>query len=135
MSRLTYKVINALAAFGVCIGALFKIQHYPMASVLLIGGLVMQVIGYLITPAKYRSLNPFTVLRNPNAIVQIMHGMSLALIIIGVLFKIQHYPGAGVLMIVGWCTLAITLIAKVFLVASKAKHIDISNFGKDFDDE
>ena len=35
------------------------------------------------------------------------YGMGAAVVIIGALFKIQHYPGAGVLLIIGLCTEAL----------------------------
>ena len=36
---LTKKAILALGVFGMCYGILFKVQHYPGATVLLIVGL------------------------------------------------------------------------------------------------
>ena len=35
------------------------------------------------------------------------YGMGAAVVIIGALFKIQHYPGAGILLIIGLCTEAL----------------------------
>ncbi len=92
-----YKLFNALAAMGICFGALFKIQHYPGASVLLLSGLFLRIVGYLITPKEIRSLNPLTSITNQNTFVQITNGISIALILVGALFKIQHYPGASIM--------------------------------------
>ena len=35
------------------------------------------------------------------------YGMGAAVVIIGALFKIQHYPGAGILLVIGLCTEAL----------------------------
>ena len=130
-----YKLINSLAAFGICMGAMFKIQHYPMASILLIGGLVLQIVGYFVSPAKNKTMNPFTAVRHPNLGLQIAHSFSVAFIILGALFKVQHYPGASIFMIIGWSSLAVTLIVKVYVPPKEPEDIDISNFGKGIDDE
>ncbi len=125
-----YKLFNALAAMGICFGALFKIQHYPGASVLLLSGLFLRVVGYLITPKEIRSLNPLTSITNQNTFVQITNGISIALILVGVLFKIQHYPGASIMTIFGWFLLTISLVVKAFINNPPKEDIDISEFGK-----
>lgn len=40
-------------------------------------------------------------------VMNFSYGMGAAVVIIGALFKIQHYPGAGILLIIGLCTEAL----------------------------
>lgn len=125
-----YKLVNALAIFGIGFGALFKIQHYPGGSALLLLGIISQIVGYFITPKQIRTFNPFFAVNHPNTLLQITHGISVAIIILGTLFKVQHYPGSSILMISGWFLLTITLIIKALTNKIPEDEIDISDFGK-----
>jgi gliding motility-associated protein GldL len=47
------------------------------------------------------------------------YGMGAAVVIIGALFKIQHYPGAGILLIIGLCTEALIFGLSAFEAPEK----------------
>ena len=49
-----------------------------------------------------------------------LYGWGASLVILGALFKIQHYPGAGVMLMLGMCTEAIIF----FFSAFEPLHVD-----------
>ncbi len=55
-------------------------------------------------------------------IAPIITGLGAAVVILGALFKIQHYPGAGVMLIVGLGTEALLFV--MFAFAPKDAHYD-----------
>ena len=57
-----------------------------------------------------------------NDIAPIITGLGAAVVILGALFKIQHYPGAGVMLIVGLGTEALLFV--MFAFAPKEAHYD-----------
>lgn len=43
-----------------------------------------------------------------------LYGWGASLVILGALFKIQHYPGAGVMLMLGMCTEAVIFFFSAF---------------------
>ena len=118
------KFVNSFAIFGICYGLLFKVQHYPGASSLLIFGGVMLVLGFIIKRDSFFG--------QKSAVFIVLQSLSVILILVGFLFKVQHYPGASVMTILGWNIMAVSLIIEMILRTRKSK-IDISEFGKNND--
>jgi hypothetical protein len=79
-------------------GILFKIMHWPASGILItmgIGLIILLVLPYyLIT--NYRKQE-----EKKNSIYPIVGYITLALILAGALFKIMHWPGAGMMIEVG----------------------------------
>ncbi len=115
------KFVNSFAIFGLCYGLLFKVQHYPGGSSLLILGGLMFVLGFCINRDSF--------LGQKSSIFIVLQSLSVMLILVGFLFKVQHYPGASMMTILGWNMLAVSLIIEVILSTRKSK-VDISEFGK-----
>ena len=102
--------LNILAAIGgiaLMMGILFKIQHWPGASVLLGSGWTILLIIFLplwlIIYARESKNKNRTLIYSIGVFGVIIFELST-------LFKIQHWPGSGIMMMVG----AILLVA-VFL--------------------
>lgn len=83
-------IIGILSALSVISGVLFKINHFPYASILLTSGLVL--ISLLVFPAmayfESRNLNSFVQKLRP-----ISGYLAAILLSIATLFKIMHWPG------------------------------------------
>lgn len=127
------KIILALALFGICYGAVFKIQHYPGASFLLLVGTVALVINIVLSMVWSggggEALKIFSPSYSRNT--QIFIGISGAIICLGILFRIQHYPGASIMNLLGWNMFAISLIIRAFSTPKNKKaKVDISEFGQ-----
>lgn len=79
------------------IGILFKIMHWPGAAILLTLGIVL--ITLVLLPfyfvSNYRKQE-----ENKNPLFPIVGYITLALILAGALFKILHWPGAGIVVYV-----------------------------------
>ena len=127
------KTTLALAAFGICYGILFRTQHYPGSSVLLLSGsclLVSNVIMNLVKPSSIG--NVFHVFKNDySRLLQIVQGLGFAIIILAALFRIQHYPVASILHLLGWNMVTVNLIIRAFSKKQDKRGVDISDFGKD----
>jgi hypothetical protein len=87
------------------------------------------IFGVLSQNEEGNALNIFS--KNYSRTTQISIGIGGAIICLSTLFKIQDYPGAAILALIGWNTLAISLIIRAFSTPKKKKEeIDISQFGK-----
>lgn len=96
------KVLTATGYFSLSfliLGSLFKIQHYPGASLMLLIGSLVFVIGFLPQYLIYRYKNKTSDFEGMEAIA---FTVSMALSSFGLLFKVQHYPGGSVLLIAGF---------------------------------
>jgi hypothetical protein len=87
--------IRSIAIAGYIVGILFKILHWPGASIILVTSAVL-TIGMLALLLN-RKPGPMTVqLRLPAMLIG-----SVIAIITGGLFKTMHWPGANVLLMLG----------------------------------
>lgn len=127
------KIILALAVFGICYGAFFKIQHYPGASFLLLVGSVALMINIVLSMVWRGGggevLKIFS--SSYSRSTQMFIGIGGAVLCLGILFKIQHYPGTVILSFIGWNMFAISLIIRTFSTPKNKKaKVDISEFGQ-----
>lgn len=80
------------------VGAIFKIQHWPGAGFFLVIGITLLSAFYIPFVFIQRMIENKSVL---NVIVNTFALFSLSLIFTGSLFKVQHWPGAGPMLIFG----------------------------------
>ena len=87
-----------LAGIFFLLGILFKVQHWPGAGILLLLSAVISVL--FLIPSMLVSLlrDPENKTKRP---VYFIGAASLILYITGFLFKIMHWPGAGLLLLGG----------------------------------
>lgn len=127
------KIILALAVFGICYGVFFKIHHYPGASFLLLVGAVALMINIVLSMVWRggggEALKIFS--SSYSRSTQMFIGIGGAVLCLGILFKIQHYPGTVILSFIGWNMFAISLIIRTFSTPKNKKaKVDISEFGQ-----
>lgn len=125
----------ALAAFGICYGILFKLQHYPGASILLIVGFGFAALNFMLSLSHSSSEGSITSIykNNYGRVVQILQGIGTAIVILGAIFNNQHYPGANILQILGWNLIMVNLVVRAFKQPKDFEEPDISDFGKEQD--
>jgi hypothetical protein len=114
MKKLTL-ISGVVSSIIVLIGVLFKIMHWPGANVALTVGIVIFAVVYaLLLFIDKQKLASTKIQKLSNFFVM------LAMIIIsaGFLFKMQHWPGAGVLVYISNVALFV-LIPIIFINASK----------------
>ncbi len=100
-------IIALIGGIPLLLGVLFKIQHWPGANILLLlGYLVISLVfipSLLISKLKEGKTQKLKT-------AYILGAVSISLYLLGDLFKIMHYPGAGPLLFV-----AAVLLTTVFL--------------------
>jgi len=101
------KILRSIAIAGHLIGILFKTLHWPGANVILLSSGVLAIItlGALL----FRKPGPLMVqLQLPAMLVG-----SVMAVVTGGLFKVMHWPGANILLLLG-----LTTCAAWFLIAA-----------------
>jgi len=97
MKKFIY-IIGIVSANLLLYGALFKVMHWPGASILLV--LAIFTFCFIFLPLSLRSNYLEQEIRN-NKWLYIVTFIVFSVCLIGALFKIMHWPGAGVLLLVG----------------------------------
>ena len=111
-ATLTLGVISSLVFV---IGVLLKWQHWPGAGIALCISILLFAFGY--SPLLMIDRNRFA--QSPHQkMVNIASTIAMIIIAISFLFKVQHWSGAGIGVIIGNITLII-LVSLLFYRASK----------------
>lgn len=76
----------------IILGSIFKMQHWPGASVILIAGVFFFMIAYMPFNLVAQLKKDKSTL---NVILQISFLFTFWLLLTGMLFKVQHWPVAG----------------------------------------
>ncbi len=97
------RVLIGIALFGI----LFKIQHYPGAGIMLVISL-----SCLSMMSLLRTAIPIGTKSKLSKIANTVGSLGGSVAFVGLLFKIQHYPGASVMMMNG-----IILLSAAFIVS------------------
>jgi hypothetical protein len=97
MKNFTY-VFGLSSATLSIVGSFFKSMHWPGAGILLTVGIVM--IAFVFLPLYFiTSYREQPDMKNP--VYAIVGYITLAMLLLGSLFKIMHWPGAGIVLLVG----------------------------------
>lgn len=101
MKKVTFG-FGLTSTFLLLAGTIFKLQHWPGASVMIMLGASMLVLGYLPMILAHK------LKESPKGqnLLHITGFLGLALTTVGVLFKVMHWPGAGITLIGGMGILA-----------------------------
>jgi len=121
MKNLTY-LFGLSAALVAILGAFFKRMHWPGAGILITAGIVFVIFVFL---PLYFVINYREQAEKKNPLYAIVGYLTLASLLAGAIFKIQHWPGAGhiieaglVILIIGFIPL---YVVNVFQRAGKRK--------------
>lgn len=99
------------------VGLVFKYLHWPGGSQILIISLSILAIIYCFGAIYFFSDKT---IKNQNLLLTIFSGFFLAFIPIGVLFKLQYWPGADFSLLLG-IFLAIIIFSITYFLKSKSK--------------
>ena len=102
------------------IGLIFKYLHWPGGGLILVISLSTMAILYC--PGAFYFFSDKTI-KKQNLALSIISGFFLAIIPIGVLFKLQYWPGAQVNLLVGAVTAPIILGVTLFLKSKAADDL------------
>jgi hypothetical protein len=110
------------------LGGLFKIQHLPGAAVMLATGLIGMAVVFLPIYARVKLKEARENKKEINKSMIIGGVISGSLLIIGALFKILHWPGAGIVIIVSWSSVAIFFVPYLVLYQLKRSENQANTF-------
>lgn len=101
MKKVTFG-FGLTSTFLLLAGTIFKLMHWPGASIMVTLGAALLVLAYLpmILTHKLKE-SP-----KGEALLHITGFVGLSMTSVGVLFKIMHWPGAGVMLLGGMAVLA-----------------------------
>lgn len=117
-----------IAGILTIVGTLFKVQHWPGASVLLTIGLAGTALLFLPMHAAYRIRESKEKNIGSNKRIWIGGTVAGVLLILGALFKIMHWPGAGIVIIISWSLVAVILLPLLVLNQLKQEQHRVNNF-------
>ena len=80
----------------ICLGAIFKINHWPGASIMLVIG----IFTLLVLFSPFALLNNFKANEKKGKAFYFISYLTVFVVFTGALFKIMHWPGAGTLLII-----------------------------------
>lgn len=127
MKKIMY-ILGVMAPSLVIIGTLFKIQHWPGANILLVIGLTLLAALYLpvFVTIKIRDTRKKGLAVNtPMYIIGLVAGITF---ILGALFKIMHWPGAGFVLAFSSLFAVLVFIPILVIHALKDKENQLQSF-------
>ena len=110
-------VLGSLGALLLWSGSILKMLHLPYASIILLLGAVITVLGFL-PLFFYTSYKEQT--EKKNFLLPVTSYLTLSFLIIGLLFKVMHWPGAAIALLIGEFLLVL-LFLPLYLVNAYKK--------------
>lgn len=108
----------------VFLGGIFKINHWPGAGIMLTAGMLLLIFGFF----------PFALSSNykaegnrQNLVLYIVTWLTCLVVFGSMLFKIQHWPGAGKLLMIALPFPYVVFLPVFLAVTSRNKSFSINN--------
>jgi len=95
-------ILVFLSGFAFINGTLFKIQHWPFANILLVFGELLTILTLIIGGISYLISRRS---QTGSKILTAVGILGIVLFFLGTLFKLEHWPGATIMLILGAITL------------------------------
>ncbi len=117
-------VTGLMTTAMVFMGGIFKINHWPGAGIMLTVGILLLIFGFL----------PFALISNyraegnrQNLVLYIVTWLTCLVVFGSMLFKIQHWPGAGKMIMIALPFPYVVFLPVFLAVTSKNKSFSINN--------
>ncbi len=109
----TMKISGYISSMLILFGAIFKFQHWPGASMMLVVGVFFLTVLFLplLFILKFKS----TAENNRSIVLSIIAFVSSLLLCIGILFRIMHWPNARIVIITGGVLLILGYLPIYFI--------------------
>jgi hypothetical protein len=117
-------ILGLIAVFLLALGTLFKLNHYPGAAHLLFLGIVLLELVFL----PLALINNYRAEGNSqNKMLYIVTWITAFVIFTSMVFKILHWPYAGILLIVSLPFPYVVFLPVYLITTSKIKNFNIYN--------
>lgn len=117
-------ILGIITAIIICTGVVLKINHWPGAGILITAGSLLLVLGFF--PAAL--INNYKAEGNAqNRILYIVTYLTCFVVFTGMLFKIQHWPYAGIALFIALPFPYVVFLPVFLVVTSKNKNFNIYN--------
>jgi hypothetical protein len=117
-------ILGVIAAIIISTGVILKVNHWPTAGILITAGTLLLVLVFF--PAAL--INNYKAEGNAqNRLLYIVTYITCFVVFTGMLFKIQHWPYAGVGLLIALPFPYIVFLPVFLIVTSKNKNFNIYN--------
>ncbi len=117
-------ILGVITAMIISTGVILKVNHWPAAGILITAGTLILVLIFL--PAAL--INNYKAEGNSqNRLLYIVTYITCFVVFIGMLFKIQHWPYAGIALLIALPFPYIVFLPVFLTVTSKNKNFNIYN--------
>ena len=127
MKKFMY-ILGTIAPSLMIVGAIFKLQHWPGASVLIVLGSFLLGAIYLPVFAMVSMRDTRKKEKRVNKTLYVTGVITGFIFITGVLFKIMHWPGAGIALTLSVLLIVVLFIPVLVVHALKDKENQAQNF-------
>jgi len=117
-------ILGLLTTMMIFTGTLFKINHWPVAGILISIGILMLVFVFL--PLALRN-NYKAEGNSQNLILYIVTWLTCFVVFLGMLFKIMHWPGVRYFLSIALPFPYVIFLPVFLVVTSKNKNFNIYN--------
>ena len=119
-------VLGTLSAFFLSAGSILKLFHIPPATLLLLLGTVIAIFGFfpMFFYTSYKEQ-----LEKKNILLSIIGYLTISFLMIGVLFRLNHWPGATKALLLGELFLLLLFLPLYLVNAYKKVNEAKTNFG------
>lgn len=120
----TYYYPGLLAVLLISAGTVFKVNHFPGAAAMIVTGMLMLVLVFL----------PLALMSNyrvhgsrQNSSLYLVTWLTCAVMFTSMVFKILHWPGAGILVLIALPFPFVVFLPVYLMVTSRIKNFNIFN--------
>lgn len=125
MMKKTMKISGLIAPILLSFGSLFKIQHWPGASVLLVLGFLL--LSFVFLPSAIY-VNYKEVSNRTKKWTHVIGFLGTFFISVGFLFKIQHWPYAGIAITIGILMVCLLFLPMVLINRLKSEYDSVPKY-------
>jgi hypothetical protein len=117
-------ILGLISAIIISTGLIFKVEHWPMAQIFIASGIFIMVVIFL--PAAL--INSYKAEGDKhNKVLYIATYLTCFVVFTGMLFKIQHWPFAGMALLIALPFPYVVFLPVFLTVTSKNKNFNIYN--------
>src|SRR5665647_279943 len=117
-------ILGVITAIIICTGIILKVNHWPAAGILITAGTMILVLIFI----PVALINNYKTEGNTqNRLLYIVTYITCFVVFTGMLYKIQHWPHAGVALLIALPFPYIVFLPVFLTVTSKNKNFNIYN--------